>query len=238
MKALLVNGWSFHHAAWKGFFELLPEFDSVEVIDCDQAYSLDQWHALIGRSLDEETVLMGWSLGGMIAASFSVQSERVYRGLITLMSGCRFVAKDEPRDQGGMPKQQYQDFYNLVESAEAKDIIRSFSHICSGSGMARKEALRALKPIYTEERLFPREILLQTLRLLSEIDLGAELSAVHAPWLDISGDEDPMFVGAGFERHAGDSATSCKIEGLAHVPFGRAQSHIVPQVRRFLADDV
>lgn len=191
---LLINGWSANAAFWSEFASDLSNQFSFQVIDVDQSKTPDQWVQIIDRQVTENTLLMGWSLGGLLAIYYASISVKKNLGLITLQTNPCFIARREWPN--AMMENEFQSLYQLVLNLDTNDsklkFIRKFSHLLV-QGSARHKVDRChLKVLFTLNKLADRDALLSGLNLLRGLDVRKALTSVDIPCLHIFGQKDVL----------------------------------------------
>lgn len=218
MKLLFLNGWSMPASVWKNLRTSLTVFQTVEVLDTNQALDLDQWMALIDAKVSKDTVLMGWSLGGMLAMHYAGSSAKPFRGMVSLMANPVFVQQqDWPV---GMPGSTFAQFRREVSDGESRQWQRTFSFLLSQGMREQRSALRRLDRVYQQVAVVEEEVLDAGLSLLAELDVRSLLASIKVPCTFVFGESDA------FARYSPALNTWLPPEahleilpGVAHCPF-------------------
>jgi len=191
---LLINGWSANADFWGDFSNDLPDQFELQVIDLNQEKTLGEWLEVIDQNVTNNTLLMGWSLGGAFAIQYAAISKKPFLGLITLQTNPCFIAKDSwPH---GLAKSEFEMLYDLVlqsvESGEMASVIRRFSHLLVDGSLKHKGDRRNLKKCYSEITLANARALLSGLVFLCDFDLRQVLPKVSLPSLHLFGEQDAL----------------------------------------------
>jgi len=232
---LIINGWSANSHFWDTFIDDLPDLYSCQVIDLDSTMDLTDCCELIDSYVQDNTLLMGWSLGGMVAAKYAALSTKRFLGVITLQATPCFVEKtDWPY---ALPVDELKSLRGVVESNNLKLLIRNFSNLLVSGSQQYKEDRRQLKPIYTEGNLCSVSALLLGLDLLLKLDLRKDYQNIKVPFMAIFGEHDVLVsvkqvdeIKALFPVHEFHV-----INGMAHFPCGAHRQQVLERLECFVA---
>lgn len=173
---VLLQGWAMSVNSWQPFIDAVPSTVKVSVVDTSSIVRsvIETGLSQHSRVLDQlailippDAVLIGWSLGGMIACQLADRCK--LKGLVTLASNACFVQQqDWP---WAMPPAHFNDFYQ-----QAKDnstlALKRFSRLqCQGDHHV-ETVNRYLAYFVTTER----DCLLEGLEWLSLLDNREVLS--------------------------------------------------------------
>src|SRR5688572_5114562 len=89
---VLIHGWGRDSRTWQPVLESLQSFATVTLIDLPgfgastvlPEFSLDAVLDKIAAQLPQDAVIMGWSLGGMLAVQLAARFPGSIRAVITL----------------------------------------------------------------------------------------------------------------------------------------------------------
>ena len=224
---VLLHGWGLHGGVFDTVVPKLTTHFRVTRVDLpghglsrDTAMpaKLTDVARLVRDSAPEGAVLLGWSLGGMVALRAALDAPRQFRSLILCNSTPRFTtAPDWPH---AMPPEQLQEFAAGLQQ-DYRETLQYFLSLQVRGDEAARDTLRGLR-----EAVFARgepdtASLAIGLALLSESDLRGELQGMKLPTLLIAGGYDritpPGASVAMAERISG--AQLVVIEKSAHAPF-------------------
>lgn len=187
---LLINGWSANKNFWSNFSQDLSETFEVEILDIDEIKPLDEWLAQIDQKISNNTLLMGWSLGGNLAIKYASQSDKSFLGLITLQTNPCFIAQNQWLN--GLAEIEFQTLYDMVGEGDKQSLVRRFSHLLVNGSSQHKSDRKELKLYYKESSLEEKETLLSGLNLLRHLDVRAVLADVHVPCVHLLGKQDAL----------------------------------------------
>lgn len=229
MRILLINGWSAPNSVWDEFLEALDslfsdrdlEISVCDVIAIDRALSVDQWCDEIDAKVCDDTYLLGWSLGGMLATAYATRSTRKFAGLVTLMSNPSFIATEGC--PWAMSRSEFDTFSGDLESGTDAAYIKNFTALIARGEAQQKTAIRFLRDNYANNATPKRSVLLQSLNLLGSIDLTGQLSRIQVPVLMLFGQYD-VLSGCPSEAQIAKIGTcyaqvSVQLVPTGHLPF-------------------
>ncbi len=194
---VLLNGWGINKSVWTNLLsELRIHFDVVimdfpglgenQLLDFND---LEEFESHIEKALPEACLLVGWSLGGMIATRLAARFPKKVLGLITLATNQSFV-EDEFWERA-MEVDVFENFYkNFLENPE-KTLSRFVSLQAKGDEN-RKSILSELsdhKIALNSESVLN---LTKMLNFLRDIKNYSIMSKLHQPCLCIFGDKDQL----------------------------------------------
>lgn len=229
----LLHGWAAQNSNWKNWAETelapyftvtlidLPGFGNSDPLPDSEQIQAD-WIAAITAQLPEQTHLLGWSLGGLLAQKIAKQSPKRIQSLICLASTPRFTqAEDWP---WAVSPNLIADFIQAVGS----DTVAALKHFwklqIQGSDGARK-LIKEFMTRVKESRMPSMKGLLQGLELLKSIDCRSCAKEIHCPVLWLLGENDPLIPVHFIEDFMAEFSTiqpTVKVEilpGAAHMPF-------------------
>jgi pimeloyl-ACP methyl ester esterase len=103
---VLLNGWGYRRLAWPvGWLQRLGRFYRLLLVDLPASSSdshtlcmeqdLSSWIKALLQVIPSQSVVLGWSLGGMLALQLAQQSTHKIAGLVLLASNIKFVQCSE-----------------------------------------------------------------------------------------------------------------------------------------------
>ncbi|MCC7326948.1 MAG: pimeloyl-ACP methyl ester esterase BioH [Burkholderiales bacterium] len=241
---VLLHGWAMHGGLFATLVPGMARRFRVSVVDLPghgysppvTPYTLDAIVAALTRRFadDSEPIsIVGWSLGGTVALRWAHRHpDRVSR-LVLVCATPRFVAGDDWPT--GMEPAMYARFGDEFRVAYRLTLQRFLSLQVRGGG-GGKATLAALR-----QELFARGepqpgVLAAALAVLGGADLRAEVPAIAARTLVVTGDRDalvPTEAGA-WLAGAMPAARHVDIGGAAHAPFLSHRAAFDTAVREFL----
>jgi len=224
---LLLHGWGLHGGVWDTLCPKLTPHLRVTRLDLPghgrsrdipMPGSLTELTLQVMAAVPPGAVVLGWSLGGLVALEAALRMPQRLRGLVLANTTPRFVtAPDWPH---AMPPEQLQEFATGLAQDHRETLLRFLSLQVRGDESARA-ALRELR-----ESLFthgePDGASLTTgLELLRTSDLRSRLKEISTPTLVIAGGHDRLTPPQAGE-HLAAMIPGAKLERFsksAHAPF-------------------
>jgi pimeloyl-[acyl-carrier protein] methyl ester esterase len=202
---ILIHGWAMHGGIFAPLLPLLAAKFRVHVVDLPghghsvrSTGSIDPARCAgeLARCLPP-ALWIGWSFGGLVAASAALAAPQRVRGLVQIATSPRFVsAPDWPHGVAADVFIQFgegllEDYRGTIERFLALETL--------GSAQAHEE-LRALKAHVFERGDPSLQVLEDGLGILRETDLRAALPGLSMPNLWIAGRRDRHHVTASHRR--------------------------------------
>ncbi|MGV6807523.1 MAG: malonyl-ACP O-methyltransferase BioC [bacterium] len=244
---VLIHGWGSNSQCWDDFLirlqasptlqrraiylMTLPGFDGTEYSSTWGAGTiLDR----MAECLPETAVLVGWSLGGMLATAYAAQYPVRVSALICLATNASYIQRDGwPR---AVPPENLAEFIQVFED-DAKSCLRRFRGNQVVNDQKERDLLRQLvrQPCGDISRSW-----VDALDLLSEIDNRSLLSGLQMPSLWVFGREDAM-VPSGVAKQIARQNERIRTEVLdrvSHVIHLSEPEKLCALVEQFLDEDV
>ncbi len=225
---LLLHGWALNGRVWDEVVPALSQYGQVITVDlpghgksdlpANGRFDLDSLCDELEPLLAENTMVMGWSLGGLIAFNLSHRYPKLIKKLVIVAGSPQFVqSSDWPH---AMPQETFDGFATTLMDDYRATIQRFLAIQALGSEHAR-HAIMALR-----ERVFingePQLTALRAgLNLLSNSNVRKQLPEIHCPTLIILGGKDTLVpAAAGVETVALLPGAQLEIiKGAGHAPF-------------------
>lgn len=184
---VLIHGWGFDSSVWQPWLDALTRLGPVTLVDlpgfgastgCE---ALEDVYPSLMAALPERCVLIGWSLGGMLAVELAARYPKRCLAVVTLAANACFVARpDWPQ---AMDRATFRAFQTQCR-AEPETTWRRFLGLCvQGAAQPRQltRQLRQLQPNAPTPAALNRG-----LEWLRQLDTRASLTALQCPaahWL-------------------------------------------------------
>lgn len=222
---VLLHGWGLNAEVWQNIVPRLSPHFRLHLVDLpgfgrSQGFgplSLADMAQQLLPHLPARAVLLGWSLGGLVASQLALtQPERV-EALISVASSPCFTERDawpgiKPETLHNFQQQLSNDFQRTVERFLALQTM--------GTENARQDA-RQLKEVVLSQPMPSVEVLAGGLEILRHDDLRASLDQLKLPFLRVYGYLDGLV-----PRRIADElnvrwphSQSVMMEKAAHAPF-------------------
>ena len=222
---VLLHGWGLNAEVWQSIVPRLSPHFRLHLIDLPGygrsqalgALSLAEMAQRLLPNLPPRTLLLGWSLGGLVATELALRAPQQVAGLISVASSPCFTAGEtwpgiKPETLATFRAQLNSDFQRTVERFLALQTL--------GTDSARQDA-RRLKEVVLAQPMPPVAVLDGGLAILREVDLRDRLPHLAMPFLRLYGALDglvPRRVAALLDA-ALPASPSVVMEKAAHAPF-------------------
>ena len=242
-RLVLLHGWGFDHRVWDGMAAALQAHYQVERPDLrmpdvkDNAISRqgsDGCKTLLAISLKEPCVLVGWSLGGLLAIRLAKQFPATVRAVVLLASTpCFFKRPDWPY---GIEPHLLSGLINRIDR-DAGAAMTFFCGLVASGDPSPRHTMKILRAQVVNN---DKESLLHGLHVLAREDLRTDLAAITCPLALILGSNDKLV----------DPAIAHEINKLradvhqvimnnaGHAPFVLQQEETVLHIQEFLHECV
>lgn len=236
---VLLHGWSMDGTVWGEFAEALCPHFRLHLADLPghgasrrtAPLTIDSLARAVAGIVPQDSLLLGWSLGGMVALHLAAAEPGLLRGLLLIGTTPRFTAGDDwPH---GTPGELLTSFAAELET-DAKALLARFrASMCRGDPAERR--LRRLLNAPTSEN---SSALREGLEILRDADLRDDACRIAAPTLLIHGGRDsvvPPGAGAWLARQI-DGARWQVFEECTHLPFLSRPHDCAGLVRQFASE--
>lgn len=222
---VLLHGWGLNAEVWQNIIPRLSPHFRLHLVDLPgfgrsqgfAAMALPEMAQQLVAHLPERSLLLGWSLGGLVASQLALSVPERVSGLISVASSPCFTANAEwpgikPETLHGFQQQLSSDFQRTVERFLALQTL--------GTESARQDA-RQLKEVVLSQPMPSVAVLEGGLEILRHCDLRASLDDLPLPFLRLYGYLDglvPRRIAAELDARWPHSP-SVVMEKAAHAPF-------------------
>ncbi len=236
---VLLHGWGTSSDIWQSWLPSLAEHFSITCIDLPglgksvakvEEMSIDRILSAVAAEIPRNCVLLGWSLGGLIATLLVKKITTKIRALITIAYNPCFVQK--PGWDTAMPAELLQKFSDDLLRSEQRALL-GFFRLQVQAGSASKSILKQLKNIDAQ---LSHSQLIASLDLL-KIDSLAELQQLKIPSLHIYGEQDQLAPAALSSqlKKLSKKISVFTVPGAGHLPFLSDADLVATKLLGFLA---
>ncbi|SHF73802.1 malonyl-CoA O-methyltransferase [Microbulbifer donghaiensis] len=237
---VFLHGWGGDRRLWQPLLDALGENGPLAISSLelpgfgdasDRAWPTDeQLLQQLCEQLPHNCVLVGHSLGGMLAACLAAGAGREkIAGLITIAANGSFLQRD---DWPGMHPQTFAAFRQSL-TAEPLATWEKFCGLQARGDSSMRAVLKQLKQ-------WPPQSIGdawgQALDCLARLDNRELLSRMSMPSLHIFGDRDALVPVAAAERLRVSAGAIEVLAGCGHVPQLSAAELVAEKIRHFLRD--
>ena len=235
MNVVIINGWAMPSGIWCDFCDQLKTivaYDDCQIIDIDRCLTSNEWVQSLDEIIKPNTLLIAWSLGGMLALEYAHRYPEKIVGLCTLQMNPKFVTGSGW--SSAMESGAFQEFKQLAE-CDAKSMTKRFGFLVIAKGLDSLGDLKKLKQNFTASTIPSVDVLQNSLELLETLDARAKLGTLRLPQLHIYGENDQLVPKATAKQveALNDQVHIELIEGVSHFPCYSAASRIIERISKF-----
>ncbi len=242
---VLLHGWALHGGMWGPWLDELATHARLHLVDLP-GHGHSPWTpglagpaglaglaSAVNRCVPQGSVLLGWSLGGMIALELARQRPELASALVLVATTPKFVAGDDW--EHGMQAAVLDEFAQGLAS-DHRGIVQNFLALQTRGDERSLETLRLLRRNLDAHGPPDPSALAAGLEVLRSADLRAALPAIAVPTLVIAGQRDrltPAAAGRALSS-ALPTARFVEIEHSGHAPFLSHGRQVLDEVLAFL----
>jgi len=223
MKPLVfIHGWAQSQQIWFQQHELFDQalFLNLPGHGGEPDLPADAWvEHLLAQLPEEPCVVVGWSLGGMLAMQMAMQAPEKIAALALAATTPRFRATDTwPH---GSSEALFEGFQQAIDSGSPKALSRFFALMLHGDGLARETYNSLAKQAVDRNNKASSTGLNEGLTLLKQLDLRALTAEVRQPVLMLHGSEDAIvpFAAGRWLSDALSTTQQLWLDDCGHAPF-------------------
>lgn len=193
---VLLHGWGLNAEVWQNIVPRLSAQFRLHLVDLPgygrsrgfAALSLEQMAQALVPFLPPRAIVLGWSLGGLVATQLALSEPERLRALITVASSPCFTARD---DWPGIAPLTLHNFQQQLSHDFKRTVERFLALQTMGTETARADA-RKLKEVVLSQPMPDVDVLNGGLSILSDDDLRDRLTAITLPFLRMYGALDGL----------------------------------------------
>lgn len=237
---VLLHGWGLNSGVFEQLVARLSQNFSCYLIDLPgfgenadiPLTTLDKAAQHIADVIPDAAIVLGWSMGGLVATELALTYPDKIKKLVTVASSPMFMAQDNW--PGIAPK-----VLHLFESQLAHDYSATLQRFLAIQAMGSPSAKSDILALKKSIQAYPdpcEASLLVGLKWLSEIDLRPRLGDIQQPTLRLYGRLDALVPHAVIAdiNTLQPAAQSYVFEHVSHAPFMTQLDEFVKQLENFL----
>lgn len=191
---VLIHGWGCDSRTWQPLLPALRQIATVQLIDLPGFgqsdvlidFSLDAVLDKIAAQIPQDVVVMGWSLGGMLAVQLAARYPEKVIGVISLAANAKFVAApDYPSAMARSVNRQF----NQGFAQDAQATLKLFTGLLAQGDEQERNLLKQLRRAETGA---PNKKWLDALGLLAQLDNRAAFASLTQPGLHLLAEKDAL----------------------------------------------
>ncbi|AEE25111.1 bioH protein [Glaciecola sp. 4H-3-7+YE-5] len=235
---VLLHGWGVNSGVWQPIAAQLEQHFSVTYVDLPgfgenfqalpEPYNLANLAASVANFLPENSVLAGWSLGGLVAQQIALHEPTKVQRLVLIATSPKF---QKSHDWPGIEPTILQAFSQQLVKNLSKTIERFLAIQAMGSDSAKAD----IKKIKSSIEASPQAdiaALTAGLTILEQADLRAELASLSMPVHWMLGRLDslvPAKLNEYVQQHLPPNHSVTVFPHASHAPF-------ISHTEHFMAD--
>ncbi len=241
---VFLHGWGMNGDVWESVTPSLAKNYRVTAIDLPGhgrsvgdpgRYDLKNLAEQVLEVTPPGATLVGWSMGGLVAAQMVLDNPGAMNRLILVASAPKFVRDESWPD--GMEAELLDNFAGDLRE-DYRNTVKRFIAIQSMGSDNPREEQRVLR-----DRVFrhgdPQIAALEGgLKILHEADLRSQLAEIAIPMLLLTGEHDSLFRRKAAERAQllNSNSKLVVIKGAGHAPFLSHEKEFLNELNSFLME--
>jgi pimeloyl-[acyl-carrier protein] methyl ester esterase len=206
---IFIHGWGVNSAVWHPIIQQLAK--EIEIITIDlpgfglnlneslSPYTLTKVVDKIQACFQEPAIIVGWSLGGLVATDLTLRYPDKVLGLVNVASSPCFLAKAETNNNDddlheawpGIQPDVLKMFHQQL-TQNTKKTIEGFLKIQAMGSPHVRQDIKTVRDLVMQHELPNVETLDESLALLETVDLRNQLNKIEVPTLRLYGKLDGL----------------------------------------------
>lgn len=238
----LLHGWGLHGGIWDALRTALPE-QEMQAPDLPgyggrasvAPYTAEVVADAIAPTLPDAGLLLGWSMGGMVALALAARHPHKVRALVLVATTPSYVNR-AGWDKGLTPE-LLASFAEGVQTDYRATLLRFLSLQARGGDAAREVIARLRDSVFARGEP-DAAVLAAGLELLRTVDLREQVEQIQAPTLVLHGGYDGLCLpeAAQWLASALPDARLALQPKAAHAPFLSHPEWFVDELKGFLRE--
>jgi len=221
---VFLPGWGFKCSVWQS---IASEFNQSLLLDfpVENNITLNHIGNFFSQKIPDNSIIIGWSLGGMVALNIAKLFPQKCKKLILVASTPKFVTCE---NWDGMHQAAADDFFERAYH-EDDALLQHFIKLVQFPN--RSSLIRE----YLTNNTLEIEKYKEYLKLLFQSDLRAEYERIAVPILHVLGSNDALVRSQASNFKQLNGATSINvINGAGHVPFLSHKQDFLKMINEFI----
>jgi pimeloyl-[acyl-carrier protein] methyl ester esterase len=242
---IFLHGWGFHSDVW---LPLIPFFEKdyrITLLDLpghgrskNVAWpkNTDDLINQISPNIHKNSILVGWSLGGLLATLIAKKIPQNVKALVLIACNPCFVCRDDWAD--AMPESAFMQFEQALK-ADAEHLLQQFFGLVCKDDVHVRAINKQLKTHLFDYGKPSLAALQKSLAILRTVDLRNTLQQIALPVLHILGKRDTL-VPIQIENYLRTlTSLSCVdvIDEASHIPFYSQPEGVANGIIHFIDRD-
>ncbi|MFD2167296.1 pimeloyl-ACP methyl ester esterase BioH [Thalassotalea euphylliae] len=194
----LLHGWGLNSHVFKPLADALSASYQVQLIDLPgygqnqhvvpEPYDLNSVAELVADTLPSDSIVIGWSLGGLVATKIALNHPTKVKALVTIASSPLFA---ETQDWPGIKPMFLNRFHRQIAD-NIEQTLQGFLKLQAMGSPHVKDDIRLIQELVMSQPLPNKRALDAGLDILACADLRRELADIGGPFLRIYGKMDGL----------------------------------------------
>ncbi|QOL26216.1 pimeloyl-ACP methyl ester esterase BioH [Thalassotalea sp. LPB0316] len=239
---VLLHGWGVNSAIFEPLSQQLSPYFQVVCLDLPGfgdsintspiPYVLESVAEMVANQIPDNSILAGWSLGGLVATKIALNHSEKVSKLIHIASSPCFVVKDA---WPGIKANVLASFHQQLDANISKTLSGFLKLQAMGSPHVRED-IRLIQQL-VEQKPQPSKLVLDSgLNILEQVDLRDQLANIQQPFLRIYGKLDSLVPNKAVELidQLAPNSKSVVVEKASHAPFISHQVEFIDILKAWL----
>ena len=217
---VFLHGWGQSRQIWYQQISAFPDALFLNLPGHGGSEEHDDWIKAISEQLPASpSIIVGWSLGGIIAMQLALKHPEKVRGLALISTTPSFCDR---RDWNhGCQQEVFNAFENGTQENSAKTMSRFFMLMLQGDNISRSDYNQIAKAGIDREYPPTQVTLTKGLNRLAATDLRSVVSSISTPALVMHGEQDAIVPATAGTWLAGEipHTTWQAFDNCGHAPF-------------------
>lgn len=243
---VFLHGWGMNSAVFDDLVKAIDNRYSClcldlpgygNATDCDipsDKYDLESISRWIENKLPSNAILVGWSLGGLVAQYVAINMPSKVAGLITIASSPKF---EQSTDWQGIAPEVLKFFHQQLSDDHAKTLTRFIAIQMQGivDMSERKKAIKLLSSKLLSMAQPSKWVLDKGLDILQFEDLRSVIKDIKVPTLRLYGRLDSLVPASVISKiEAISTCDSLVYQKASHAPFVTHLQELVSDIQDFV----